>query len=231
MSSEKMRQSKQELRRTIRGRLKAFSPERQQEESQAVAEAFIGMPEWRESNDVLLFLSMSGEIDTADLLQAAVSDGKRIWAPRLHGDEMEFHLIWNPATGSLRQPIHAELDLEYNPYGIWEPRKSAPVFPAGAEDSSTFGTTVGCLMAAPGLAFDRSGGRLGRGKGYYDKWLSRHAGMLSSDRSPGTDIGRLVPVGIGFSVQLVDEVPCDANDKKLPQLIVGGVHIYCGPAA
>ena len=78
-------------------------------------------------------------------------------------------------------------------------------------------------MAAPGLAFDRSGGRLGRGKAYYDKWLSRHEYLLETVR--------LVPIGIGFSIQIVDEVPCGANDKKLPQLIVGGDHIYCGPAA
>ena len=226
MSSEKIHRAKQELRRTIRGRLKEFPVEARQAESRAVAEAFIDMPEWERSEDVLLFLSMSGEIDTSGLLQAAISEGKRIWAPRLHGDEMEFHLIWNPKNGASRPP-HSELDLEYNPYGIWEPRESAPLFPAGAESSSI----SDCIMAAPGLAFDRNGGRLGRGKGYYDKWLNRHADLLTTVRSPGTGTGWLVLVGIGFSVQLIDEVPCARYDKKLPQLIIGGAHIHCSPAA
>ena len=189
MSAEKIRHAKQELRRTIRGRLKEFPIEEQQAESHAVAEVFIGIPEWRKSEDVFLFLSMSGEIDTAELVQAAISDGKRIWAPRLHGDEMEFHLIWDSESRFTQQSTRSELDLEYNPYGIWEPRESAPVFPTGAE---------GGIMAVPGLAFDREGGRLGRGKGYYDKWLSRHADLLVHDPISRTGSGWLVPVGIGM---------------------------------
>lgn len=225
MSSEQIRQAKQKLRRSIRRRLKDFPYEEQQRESQAVSAAFIRRPEWSESRDVLLFLSMSGEIDTRDILQAAIDTGKRVWAPRMHGREMEFHLIWDgkrtaaaggqPAAGPERMPPLALLDLKYNPYGIWEPQQSAPVFAvrsAGDSDGR-------CIMATPGLAFDRKGGRLGRGRAYYDKWLSRHGELI--------DAGGLVPIGIGFSIQLVEAVPCDADDKKLPQLIVGGVHISC----
>ncbi len=235
MESERIRQAKKELRRRIRRRLEEFSFEEQQRESQAVNAAFVRRPEWSESRDVLLFLSMSGEIDTRGLLQAAIDTGKRVWAPRMHGREMEFHLIWDgdrsgtseepgsrgdqSAAGPARVPPLSYLDLTYNPYGIWEPHNSAPVFGQAAEA----GPSGPCIMAAPGLAFDRSGGRLGRGKAYYDKWLSRHEYLLETVR--------LVPIGIGFSIQIVDEVPCGANDKKLPQLIVGGDHTYCGPAA
>ena len=224
---KQVKQAKQELRRTIRRRLREFPFEEQQRESRAVSAAFVRRPEWSGSRDVLLFLSMTGEIDTHGLLQAAIDAGKRVWAPRMHGREMEFHLIWDPestadpdyragkASGPERQPPLSYLDLDYNPYGIWEPQRSSPVFGAATH----MGPGGRCVMAAPGLAFDRSGGRLGRGKAYYDKWLSRHEELL--------DNGRLVPIGIGFSIQLVDEVPRDAHDKKLPQLIVGGAHINC----
>lgn len=234
MESEEIRPAKKELRRTIRRRLDEFPFEEQERESQAVSATFVRRPEWSESSDVLLFLSMTGEIDTRGLLQAAIDAGKRVWAPRMHGREMEFHLIWDgersgtsegPGTpddqstaGPARVPPLSFLDLTYNPYGIWEPLKSSPVF-TGAADAGKAGPRGGCIMAAPGLAFDRSGGRLGRGKAYYDKWLSRHAELLET--------GRLVAIGIGFSIQLVDEVPCAANDKKLPQLIIGGAHISC----
>lgn len=234
MTSEEIRQSKKELRRTIRRQLKELAPEQLRRESQAVSAAFCRLPEWSASRDVLLFLSMSGEIDTTGLLQAAIDSGKRVWSPRMHGREMEFHLIWNGehtgAEGATdtkatdgahssvppdRAPPLSFLDLRYNPYGIWEPQNSAPKF----GDIVELGPEDRCIMATPGLAFDRSGGRLGRGKAYYDKWQSRHNELIES--------GRLVPVGIGFTPQLVEEVPCDENDKNLPQLIIGGVHIRC----
>ncbi len=226
MTSEDISQAKKELRRTIRRRINACTPEQLRSESQAVSDAFIRLPEWRASREVLLFLSMSGEIDTTGLLQAAIDTGKRVWAPRMHGREMEFHLIWNGAAdtqaaeggqstaGPDREPPLSFFDLRYNPYGIWEPQNSAPKF-----DAAEMGPEERCIMATPGLAFDRNGGRLGRGKAYYDKWQSRHSELIES--------GRIAPVGIGFSVQLVEEVPFDENDKKLPQLIVGGVHIRC----
>ncbi|MCB9672582.1 MAG: 5-formyltetrahydrofolate cyclo-ligase [Alphaproteobacteria bacterium] len=62
----------------------------------------------------------------------------------------------------------------------------------------------------PGLAFDVDGGRLGYGGGYYDAWLAAHPDVHT--------------LGIGFSVQLVPEVPMEAHDRRLHRVI-------CGPSA
>ena len=213
---EHKKTEKAKLRSQVRSSLKEFPEQLQKQEAAAMTEKFNGLPEWDSSRDVLLFLSMKGEIDTQGLIKAAVLQGKRIWAPRLYGDEMEFHLIWEAEiseAGKSTKDVDSlpDLDLEYNPYGLWEPRSTAPVFtPQQGEHS---------LIATPGLAFDRQGNRLGRGKAFYDKWLSRHIAWIET--------GEMTPVGIGFSIQLLETVPRDEHDQTLPQLIIGGEHIYC----
>jgi len=216
---------KARLRSQVRSCIKEFPEQRQEQETAAMTEKFLGLPEWDSSREVLLFLAMKGEIDTQGLIKAAVLQDKRIWAPRLHGNEMEFHLIWEAQSGSdmsaseksdARMSAKSadslpELDLEYNPYGLWEPRSTAPIF--------TPQQGVHCIIATPGLAFDRQGNRLGRGKAYYDKWLSRHISQI--------DAKEMTPVGIGFSIQLLETVPYDEHDQALPQLIIGGEHIHC----
>ncbi|MDZ7795049.1 MAG: 5-formyltetrahydrofolate cyclo-ligase [Spirochaetia bacterium] len=208
-NNKNKKSEKARLRSQVRSRIKEFPVQLQKQEATSMTEKFLGLPEWDSSHDVLLFLSMKGEIDTQGLIKAAVLQGKRIWAPRLHGNEMEFHLIWEAQSDS--EILEPKLDLEYNPYGLWEPRSTAPVFPPQQG--------VHCLIATPGLAFDRRGNRLGRGKGFYDKWISRHISHI--------DAKEMTPVGIGFSVQLLETVPFDEHDQTLPQLIIGGEHIRC----
>lgn len=204
---------KSELRRDLRQRIKGLSEQQRKEESEAAAEVFTGLPEWGRSRDVLLFLSMPGEIDTKGVVQTAVSEKKRVWAPRIHGEEMEFYLI-------SRGGADPYLDLEYNPYGLWEPRDTAPRFTPNKLFSSNEDGL--CVIAAPGLGFDRRGHRLGRGKGYYDKWLSRYSLLIESRR--------MVPMGIGFSVQLLETIPSEPHDILLPRLIIGGRYIQCKSA-
>jgi len=204
---------KSELRKKLQEGIKGLSEQQRKDESKAMAEGFSSLPEWSRSRDVLLFLSMPGEIDTKGIVQTAVSEKKRVWAPRIQGEEMEFYLI-------SRGGADPYLDLEYNSYGIWEPRDTVPLF--SPEKFLSTDENGLCVIATPGLGFDRRGHRLGRGKGYYDKWLSRYP-LLMKDR-------RMVPVGIGFSVQLLDTIPSEPHDILLPQLIIGGRYIQCEPA-
>lgn len=64
------------------------------------------------------------------------------------------------------------------------------------------------LVLVPGVAFDRDGGRLGHGKGYYDNLLPKLKNSFK--------------IGVGFSYQLVDKVPCEAHDYKLDGVIIVG---------
>jgi len=90
-------------------------------------------------------------------------------------------------------------------YGPKEPARRFPVDPADVD-----------VVIAPGLAFDRQGRRLGYGGGHYDAYLAR--------------LGpKAVRIGIGFAVQLVDEVPAGPRDQRLDLMVTDEGVVECSP--
>jgi 5-formyltetrahydrofolate cyclo-ligase len=85
-------------------------------------------------------------------------------------------------------------------FGILEPRLDAAVFPASEID----------LILVPGLAFDPQGHRLGRGKGYYDRFLPETRGKT-----------------MGICSYLVPRVPVEAHDCKMDAVVTEGTIIFC----
>lgn len=104
---------------------------------------------WRDARTVALYMDVRGELGTAELLEAAERDGKKILLP-VCGRPGHMELV--PYTGQLRKGA----------YGIPEPEHSD----AGAADTPD-------LIVLPGTAFDREGFRLGMGAGCYDRFLAR----------------------------------------------------------
>lgn len=104
--------------------------------------------------------------------------------PRIEGERLVFH--------SIETLEH----LRTGTFGIREPdaNTARQVFP-GEDDT----------ILVPGLAFDRAGGRLGRGGGFYDRFLAQwpHARR----------------VGVGFSIQLIDAVPREAHDAQVDAIV------------
>ena len=132
---------------------------------------------------------MDDEVSTTGIVKAALDQGKAVAVPHMHGDEMDFHTI-------------TSLDENWilHPYGVQEPRQEWPVFdPSRYEEGSV-------LMITPGLAFDRKGIRLGRGKGYYDRYVEKYCGIL-------------VSIAICFAFQMVDRVPAAPHDCKVSRIV------------
>ena len=95
-------------------------------------------------------------------------------------------------------------DLEATDYGPKEPSRRVAVDPATVD-----------AVVTPGLAFDRRGARLGYGGGHYDRYLAR--------------LGRrAVRVGVGFSIQLLDEVPTEAGDERLDVVVTDAETVRVG---
>ena len=129
---------------------------------------------------------MSRETDTGPLAIAAWARGMRVCAPRVN---------WERCTLTPIQIRSLENDVCEGARGLFEPRGDTSV-PYQELD----------LVVTPGLAFDSGGGRLGRGAGFYDRFLSQ-AGFHG------------IACGFGLDEQIVDEVPCEAHDVRL-QLVV-----------
>ncbi|MCQ2196365.1 MAG: 5-formyltetrahydrofolate cyclo-ligase [Bacteroidaceae bacterium] len=172
---------KKQLRNEIRSRKKFASADDLHRQSQAVCERILQHPKWQEADTVLLYHALPDELDTSLLLQ---QKGKRILLPVVVGDDLELRLF----TGELHE----------GSYGIMEP---------GGVKAELGSSSLLCIV--PGMAFDRQGHRLGRGKGYYDRLFAK-----LSDKS-------LYKMGVCFDFQLLDAVPSEPHDIVMDEVMVG----------
>ncbi len=178
------------MRGAMKDLLAAMSPAELRDLSRRAAQRFQQTGAWMWMDVLFCFLSMPGELDTEGLIHAARKDGKAVAVPRMEDGDIRFVTL--PA------------DAPEPPRDRWGIPVPDPAWP-GVE--STGAGRI--LVCAPGLAFDRQGNRLGRGKGYYDRFLSRA-------RAAGA---RLVAIGICFAEQVVEEVPHGATDQHLDGLV------------
>lgn len=129
----------------------------------------------------MLYHSLKDEVDTHEFIRKW-SRKKRILLPVVVGDDLELRIYTGPE------------DMTIGAYGIEEPIGELFTDYAAID-----------FIAVPGVAFDRSGNRLGRGKGYYDRLLPR--------------IPSAYKAGICFPFQLVEEVPAEAFDIRMDKVI------------
>lgn len=132
---------------------------------------------------IMLYSALPDEVPTQTLMAALVAQGKTVLLPRVINEkDMELRRY----TGSQ--------DLQAGAYGIMEP--------TGERFTDNKAIDVAIV---PGMAFDTEGHRLGRGKGYYDRFLSH--------------VPYLYKIGLCFSWQIVDCVPCDEHDIVMDEII------------
>mgnify|MGYP001053946702 CR=1 FL=1 len=146
-----VREAKRQLRKQMASWRDAQRASEREKKSAAIWEDFVGLPEVRSAQTVMLFSSIRSEVSTDHVLQWALSGSKRLVLPRVDKD-----------TGCIEARLVRSLDgLVTSSFGIREPSTSAPlVDPKEIQ-----------VVAVPGLAFDRLGYRVGYGGGYYDRFL------------------------------------------------------------
>ena len=176
--------TKQELRRFIRAQKGQYTAAQLAAMSEEICSRVLVSAWWQEAGTLLLYYPLADEVDVRPLIQEAIGNGKRVLLPLCRGDELELHLY--EGEGSLKEGA----------FGIMEP--TGKKF-AEKEYSSIQ------LALIPGMAFDRVGHRLGRGKGYYDRILPK----LTNARLQG----------ICFPFQLLDEVPAEPHDISVWEVI------------
>ena len=132
---------------------------------------------------VLAYWPLPDEVDIRPLIDQLVAQGKTVLLPKVTGEEtMELHRYTSPA------------DLVEGAFHIMEPI---------GEPFTDYDKIDVALI--PGMAFDAAGHRLGRGKGYYDRFLASHLSPLAPCPSP-------LKIGICFPFQRVPKVPSEEHD-------------------
>ena len=148
-------EEKQQLRRTMRALESGLSARYKEESSRAIAGHLLAMPEYQEAGTVFCFVGTDREIDTRLILEDILAAGKRLCVPLCTGKGiMELRQVTD-----LRQLVPGA-------YGILEPPADAPIVAVDEVD----------FAVMPCLTCNRLGQRLGRGGGYYDRFLSHYRG-------------------------------------------------------
>lgn len=142
--------NKQELRKAIREKKRAMTPEEIDSRSRELCRKFLESDAYRNAATLYGYLPYNQEVRTVPILEQALADGKQVAVPKVYGEEMKF-ICMDDLT---------QVALGYA--NIPEPIADGPV----AEDPTA-------LVLMPGLAFDPQGHRIGYGGGFYDKFLSR----------------------------------------------------------
>ena len=191
-----MQERKTILRKQIQARLDQLDKESIERKSRLITEAIVHCGCWREANMVLCYLSFDSEVETKWLIDRAFEENKIVGVPRISGDHLIFYRICD------RQNSLAE-----NQWGIREPGRNLPEI----DLRQISGVAGKILVIVPGLAFDRQKNRLGRGGGFYDRFLA------AAGESRGGDI---FTVALSFREQLVSSVPVSEHDRRVDMIIV-----------
>jgi len=142
------------LRKTVLSRRNDLSQEEINEKSRAIAGRLFALLEYRVAGTVMYFLNFGKEVQTRPMVNASLSHGKRVIAPKMVPKERRM---------ILSEVLDVECDLAPGIWGIPEPKLDR-LRPLSAEQID--------FVVVPGVAFDESGNRLGYGGGYYDRFFT-----------------------------------------------------------
>jgi len=176
---------KSRIRQQVRNQLSGLNEVRRATDSAQARALLTAQPLWKNAASVLFYAPVAGELDIWPLLNEAISAGKIVALPRfdLSSNCYVACVIQDPAR-----------DLQAGQYGIREPNEHCAGKVLNRLD----------LILVPGVAFDLTGRRLGRGKGFYDQLLAVANGKTC---------------GVAFEEQLVDEVPVEPHDVRLDSVL------------
>ena len=182
---EDIRLVKNRLRQSIKQMRRNLEPDEKKRMDDEITDTFLSSTSYTHSDVILTYVSTEIEVSTERIIRTALQDGKRVACPRcIDGTrEMEFYFI-----DSLD-------DLKPGTFGVREP---------DADKSRLYDCTGRPICIVPGLSFDRWGYRLGYGKGYYDRFLTRYVGWT---------------VGLCYSECVQYKLPHGRFDKPVDRLI------------
>lgn len=192
--SNRMKSIQQTLRNQLRQQIRKtranLTALQQQQAEDSITQQALELIEERNAQHIALYISFDGEISTDKLIKILWAQGKQVYLPVLHPFNPN-HLLF------LR--YLPDIPMLKNKFGIWEPKLNVKnVLPLDELD----------ILFTPLVAFDKQGNRLGMGGGFYDRTLQHW------QKSP------FIPVGLAHQCQQVEQLPTEAWDVPLHQILV-----------
>lgn len=184
---------KSELRRYVRNCYRSTAPEMLRQQSEGVCQRLMQHPRFRSADTILLYHPLPDEVDISPLLHDFCKS-KTLLLPIVMSD--------SEGGGLKLRRYQGDASLAAGAFGIKEPTDGIPFLPSAKVKLD--------LCIVPGMAFDAAGNRLGRGCGYYDRFL----GSIPSSSVK-------YKLGICFSYQLLSAVPMTAHDVRMDEVISG----------
>lgn len=172
---------KKDIRKSVRSAIATISQDAKAQKSTMLALAIMLHPAVRAARAVALFSPLPDEPQISEIIELIARE-RVVLLPRVEGDVMRFY-PFSPKA------------MSRGAYGIMEPMDGKP-FPPGEID----------VMVVPGVAFTACGKRMGRGKGFYDKYMSQKC-------------FRAYKMGVCYTEQILPSLPCEPHDISMDEVI------------
>ena len=163
-----------------------------QQKSDKILQTVYDIGAYKDAEVILTYVDYQSEVITSPLIERALLEGKKVYCPKVSGDDMDFYRISSlnylkEGYKGIREPEAEELFI---------------AIPQNPPDKKP-------LVIMPGVAFDMDCHRIGYGKGFYDRFLTR----MSEN---GMDFYK---IGLAYECQLVDKVPYETHDISLNVIV------------
>lgn len=183
MANRKSASEKRVLREDLKQRLESLTDAEVRTRSEKVCENLFGCEAFRHAGTLMLYMPLPGEVDLNHVILRCFQENRTVCVPKV---DWEHKKMW-----PVQIRTFDDRGFINDRYGLRTPEDGVPI-PFEMLD----------LIVIPAIAFDTDGYRLGRGAGYYDRFLGQ-SGI--SGRS----------IGLCFDEQIIDRVPRDAHDVPM----------------
>jgi 5-formyltetrahydrofolate cyclo-ligase len=191
-----MKMDKFAVRQDMRRRRDAMSLDDVLNLSRAIEDRLFACKDFSVCQNIMFVLSFGNEVRTDEMITRSLKDSKQVYVPRLITRERRLEVC---------EITDMDQEFELGSYDIREPSRS---------NSKVVSPSIIDAVIAPGLAFDRSGGRIGFGGGYFD-WLFK---QLPDEA---------LRLGVAYEFQVVDSIPQDSWDERVHTIFTENDTINC----
>jgi 5-formyltetrahydrofolate cyclo-ligase len=173
-----------------------LSEETLRQNSREITKKLVELEAFQSCRNILIFLSLPGEVQTEEMIERALSFGKKVYVPLVDAKRKRLEISELPGL---------DVEFEVKRFGVREP---------GPAHINLQPPAILDFVLVPGLAFDRKGGRIGFGAGYYDRFLKEV-------------VGHVVRVGVAFDFQVLEPVPQTEFDVPVQNILTENETIVC----